>query len=116
MAKRQYVLRMEEAELEQVPDMPHHHGGWAGKGSSSARRRRPPSIALGVKTAPVFSWVAFGYPAFTGSLRSVGFRLEYNESEWLANIRVERRVSLVGMLCLFAGETNRPYSAAGKVG
>jgi mannose-6-phosphate isomerase-like protein (cupin superfamily) len=28
MAKRQYVLRMEEAELEQLPDMPHHHGGW----------------------------------------------------------------------------------------
>jgi mannose-6-phosphate isomerase-like protein (cupin superfamily) len=28
MAKRQYVLRMDEAELEQLPDMPHHHGGW----------------------------------------------------------------------------------------
>ncbi len=30
MAKpgRRYVLRMEETELEQLPDMPHHHGGW----------------------------------------------------------------------------------------
>jgi mannose-6-phosphate isomerase-like protein (cupin superfamily) len=28
MAKRQYVLRMDEAEVEQLPDMPHHHGGW----------------------------------------------------------------------------------------
>ena len=25
---RKHVLRMEEAELEQLPDMPHHHGGW----------------------------------------------------------------------------------------
>jgi hypothetical protein len=28
MAKRKYVLRMDEAELEQLPDLPHHHGGW----------------------------------------------------------------------------------------
>jgi mannose-6-phosphate isomerase-like protein (cupin superfamily) len=28
MAKRKYVLRMDEAELEQLPDVPHHHGGW----------------------------------------------------------------------------------------
>ena len=26
MAK--HVVRMEDAELEQLPDMPHHHGGW----------------------------------------------------------------------------------------
>ena len=25
---RKYVLRMEEAELEKLPDLPHHHGGW----------------------------------------------------------------------------------------
>ncbi len=28
MAKRQYVLQMDEAELEKLPDLPHHHGGW----------------------------------------------------------------------------------------
>lgn len=28
MTERRFVVRMEEAEVEQLPDMPHHHGGW----------------------------------------------------------------------------------------
>jgi mannose-6-phosphate isomerase-like protein (cupin superfamily) len=28
MAKRKYVLRADEVELEKLPDLPHHHGGW----------------------------------------------------------------------------------------
>ena len=27
-AARKYMLKMDEAELETLPDLPHHHGGW----------------------------------------------------------------------------------------